>query len=671
MGRLPKKTQIKDEPTENSLSPNKQNKEEISGQEPRKSMRLRNKKILNDGNGKSTKEPIKPPANPPSLLAKRPPPSSPPPNPVQRQVSLNIADDEEFEAILINRKKKIEENKKSIDKGNGQIKESAGKENKAKEPVQHLQFKTEDFVREIKTERVEDIYYFIKPPLGTGLFGTVYKAKHRKTGNLRAIKRIKKEGGASGAESSQRSNSGGSHPNPSSMNSCPGENIESLLKDVDILKRLDHPNIIRIYEFFSDPQAYYIVTDLCSGGELFDHIIREKNFTEAKCARLLKQVLSALAYCHERNLVHCDIKPENIVFECSDQTSPDTNGPVNIKPKNLIKLIDFGSSSFCRPGERLSRKFGSVCYVAPEVLKSSYNEKCDIWSLGVVLFITLCGKPPFSGSSDRETLMKIYEGKYSMDGPEWEEISDEAKDLVKKMLTYDFNNRISARECLNHPWFVKRLSEAENENPSQLSFPIGRRSLRNLKTFRAESQLGEAVLYFVVNQLASKEEKEDLMEIFMTLDTDNDGRLNRQELLKAFEKQGEDPENAQKLVEDILENVDKEKKGSIDYMEFLTAALSKRRLLSEERLQVAFDLFDHSGQGFISAKDFRAILNKGAFANVEEDLWLELIRQCTGIQGDDSQSSGDPDNDQIDFETFSKMMKLFTQNEQITQSLAF
>jgi calcium-dependent protein kinase len=125
----------------------------------------------------------------------------------------------------------------------------------------------------------------------------------------------------------------------------------------------------------------------------------------------MKYILSGIAYCHEKGLVHCDLKPENILLASSDPE------------ETLMKIIDFGNSSFCKPGDRLESKFGSVYYVAPEVLKSSYNEKCDVWSLGVILFLLLSGKPPFNGNNDQAILTKVYKGEYSMDGPEWANIS--------------------------------------------------------------------------------------------------------------------------------------------------------------------------------------------------------------------------------------------------------
>ena len=478
----------------------------------------------------------------------------------------------------------------------------------------HLNFTNEDFVHE-KSQRVDDAYYFMKPPIGSGLFGAVYRAKHKKSGVIRAIKRIKKD-----------------HVN--------GANLQSLLNDVDILKKLDHPNIIKVYEFYQDEAAYYVVTDLCTGGELFEKIVQEKTFTEKQAAEYMRQILSAIAYCHEKQLVHCDLKPENIMLE-----SPNSS---------LIKIIDFGNSSICTKDQRLTNKFGSVYYVAPEVLNSSYNEKCDVWSLGVILYLLLTGKPPFNGNSDQQILQKVYAGTYTMDIPEMAEISAAAKDLIKKMLIFKMEDRITAKECLSHPWIKQEGKVQELSTHST----INRRSLRNLKTFRSESMLQEAVMYFIVNQLTGKEEREDLMNVFMSLDSDHDGKLTRADLIEGYLNMGEDPSTVEALVDEILKNVDKNEKGFIDYSEYVTVALSKRKLFSEEKLSAAFKIFGGDDKGYIDAEDFKNTLCKGAFAAVEENVWGALINEVAGEEG------------HITFESFKKMMTMFTANEQVTQSLA-
>ena len=175
--------------------------------------------------------------------------------------------------------------------------------------------------------------------------------------------------------------------------------------EVDILRKADHPNIIRLYEFYEDEKHYHLVTEYISGGELFDFIIKSKMFSEGIAANFLRQILSAVAYCHEHNIVHRDIKPENILL---DKESPDAT----------VKVIDFGTSAIYEETKQLTQKYGAAYYIAPEALRRDYNEKCDVWSCGVILYIFLCGRPPFSGRNDKEILLRVLQGHFTMPGPE-------------------------------------------------------------------------------------------------------------------------------------------------------------------------------------------------------------------------------------------------------------
>ena len=519
-------------------------------------------------------------------------------------------DDDDMAGMMV---KNLDQKQQHKDATKVEVKQNVPDEEK-------LNFEIGDFVAETN-ERIENKYYFMKPPLGVGLFGTVFKARHKESGQIRAIKKIRKD-----------------HQK--------AKDVENLLKDVEILKKLDHPNIVKVYEFYQDEANYYIVTDYCSGGELFDRIIQEKNFNEIRAAEMMKYILSGIAYCHEKGLVHCDLKPENILLASSD---PD---------ETLMKIIDFGNSSFCKPGDRLKSKFGSVYYVAPEVLQSSYNEKCDVWSLGVILFLLLCGKPPFNGNNDQDILTKVYVGSYSMEGPEWANISVEAKDLISKMLIKDFSLRISAKDALNHCWFVNNTKE----KVLRLDIPIGRRSLRNLKDFRSATKLQEAILYFLVNQLTSKEEMQDLLDQFLSIDSDGDGKLTREDLLKAYAKSGKDPVEAEEIVDTIIKNSDKNSSGFINYSEFITASISKRKFFSEDRLTMAFKLFDTDNKNYIGVTELKNIFNAGVFQNIDEGIWESLIDSVVGKAPEGEEA-------RIDFETFKSMMRKFTENEHITQSI--
>lgn len=205
-----------------------------------------------------------------------------------------------------------------------------------------------------------------------------------------------------------------------------------LFNEINNLKDLDHPNIIKINEFFEDEKRYYIVTEICKGGELFDEIVEKGYFAEKDAAKLMKQILSCINYCHLNNIVHRDLKPENILLEKD-------------KDFDKIKIIDFGTSLMFEKGVDIKEKLGTPYYIAPEVLKKKYGPKCDIWSCGVIAYIVMCGAPPFNGDSEKEIINKVKDGRVSFSSPIWNKISPEAKDFIEKLLKVNPDVRLSAQ----------------------------------------------------------------------------------------------------------------------------------------------------------------------------------------------------------------------------------
>jgi calcium-dependent protein kinase len=191
----------------------------------------------------------------------------------------------------------------------------------------------------------------------------------------------------------------------------------------------------------------------------------------------------------------------------------------------------------------LNSKFGSVYYVAPEVLVGNYDEKCDIWSTGVIMFILLSGTAPFNGRNDEMILKNVMKGEFSIDDKEWEGISDQAKDLVQKMLRYTADDRISAKDALSHDWF-KNFGHETNENGNadphaeSIKAISKKRVLRNLKNFRSESKLQEAIYFFIMTHLSTKTEKDNLLNTFLDLDDDCDGLITKDDLKKAYDDMG-------------------------------------------------------------------------------------------------------------------------------------
>ncbi len=419
-------------------------------------------------------------------------------------------------------------------------------------------------------------------------------------------------------------------------------NSKDTIKQINILKTLDHPNIIKIYEFYSTEKYIYIINELCTGGELFNRIVEVKYFSESTACFIMRQLLSAVAYCHEKGVIHRDLKPENILIENSEDKN---------KEYFNIKIIDFGTCEILK-NKKLTEKIGTSFYIAPEVLKNGYNEKCDLWSCGVILYILLFGSPPFYGKNEKETFQKILDGNVSFKHKLWSKISEEAKNLVTKLLEVDPNKRLSAAQALEHVWFKKNINLdllKETKNPESIGM-----FMKNITEFCAEQKLQQATLAFLVHNFAPKEELSELKKIFFAFDKNGDGKLSKEEFIKGLTTIDFNLNTI--LINDgnidgLIKNIDSDNNGFITFEEFLIASVNKEKLLTEENLKMAFDVFDRDKNGGISHDELKYIL--GEFnPNVKEYLWKKMIQQI------DLNKDG-----QISYEEFHKMMMDVIENK--------
>lgn len=264
------------------------------------------------------------------------------------------------------------------------------------------------------TEKLAQLYD-VQEKLGSGSFATVKRCVRLKDKRQFALKIVKKKG-------------------------MDAKELESLKQEVQILMNLNHPNIVKLYEVFDTSKRMYMVMDLLIGGELFDRIVKKGSFSEAEAASLIKQVTSALIYMHKNGVVHRDLKPENLLFETKSDYS-------------TIKIIDYGLAKV--NDDAMRTPCGTPGYVAPEILSDKeYGKEVDMWSLGVILYILLCGFPPFYDNSGnlRNLYSQIKKGRFSFPSPYWDNISDGAKDLIKRLLTVNPKRRYDGDQVLKHPW---------------------------------------------------------------------------------------------------------------------------------------------------------------------------------------------------------------------------
>ncbi|CAK58777.1 unnamed protein product (macronuclear) [Paramecium tetraurelia] len=429
-------------------------------------------------------------------------------------------------------------------------------------------------------------FYSTGSTLGAGAYGKVWKVTHKTTGLIRAMKQIKKS-------------------------SLIQEEQQRLFAEMNILKNLDHPHIVKLYELYQDAQNYYLITEYLSGGELFERIKAMTIFNEKKAAEYMRQILSAVMYCHEQKIVHRDLKPENILFVNDSSTSP-------------LKIIDFGTSRKYDPSKKMTKKLGTPYYIAPEVLKQDYNEKCDIWSCGVILYILLCGYPPFIGKTENEIMRKVGEGKFEFDADDWNQISKEAKNLINRMLHVNPNFRISAKQALNDAWIVKHCSQTTT-NPN-----VNLRVLQNLQKFQvsfhiyqAKSIFSQAVLSYIAFQMTNQLEQDELLKTFQSLDKNNDGILSREELIEGYNKIYQDKEKAEQEVIKILQLIDLNQSGQVDFSEFLMAAMNQEKLVSLQKVKAAFKVFDANDDGKISKQELEQMIG-----TLDQDLWEQILEEC-------------------------------------------
>lgn len=408
-------------------------------------------------------------------------------------------------------------------------------------------------------------YYMIEPKeLGHGHYGVVRKCRDRGTSEWLAVKSIKK----------------------SKVN-----RLDILKREVNLLREVKHPNIIELKGLHEDEKYLHLVTELCTGGELFDRIIEKTQteddgivcFSEKDASKLVRDVLSAVSYCHdEKGIVHRDLKPENFLFKDHSDNA-------------TIKIIDFGLSRHDDDNFGVMKtKVGTPYYVAPEVLERRYTKACDMWSIGVITYILLCGYPPFYGDSDSEIFRSVRAAEYDYPSPEWDSISMVARNFIDGLLKKNPEERFTAKQALNHQWLCgdSRANRVTHANRRSITY----------KKKEGMKKLRKKALMFLANRLTQSE----LAEIggtFKTIDCNGDGLISLNEIDRALSKGA--------LPNEIVEHIRslrtklllEDSTASIDWKSFLEAAVEKNVSLREEKIKEVFSAFDRSKANRLSMAD--------------------------------------------------------------------
>ena len=434
--------------------------------------------------------------------------------------------------------------------------------------------------------------YKVIRELGKGSFAKVYLVKHNQTGAIRAMKAIQK---ASCEDDDEE------------------DNEYEIINEINILMKMDHPNIVKIFEFYNSPTHYYLITEYCDGGSLFDLIIHNNGpFTEIQTSYIMHQIFSVVNYCHKMKIIHRDLKPENILIYKNE------NGFVK------IKICDFGTSLMFNRGDIQNQIVGSIYYIAPEVLKKKYNSKCDLWSCGVIMYILLTGIPPFGGSDNKTIIKKILVNEF--DKTKLKKKCKACIDLIEKLLERDVKKRIRAEAALNHKWFKIYKSyeiRVDIEDPKKIEFYIN-----NLKNYKKSSEIQEIALAYLVHNNPELEEINNAGKLFEIIDKKGNGKINKEEFyngLSEFYKSA----NLKNDIDKIFENIDIKKDLYIEYEEFVRAAIDRSIFLSSSYLKFAFKYFDRENKGEITVDDLCSIFSGDELSKNEIDKIRKLVQKIS------------------------------------------
>ncbi|KAJ0962171.1 hypothetical protein J5N97_029999 [Dioscorea zingiberensis] len=385
--------------------------------------------------------------------------------------------------------------------------------------------------------------------------------------------------------------------------------IEDVRREVKILKALSgHTNLVKFYDAFEDTLiALYIVMELCEGGELLDRILsRGGRYKEEDAKAIVVQILSVVSFCHLQGVVHRDLKPENFLFSTSDENAH-------------LKLIDFGLSDFIRPDERLNDIVGSAYYVAPEVLHRSYSMEADIWSIGVITYILLCGSRPFWARTESGIFRAVLRADPNFDDTPWPSVSPEAKDFVKRLLNKDYRKRMTATQALTHPWL----------RDDQRQIPLDILIYKLIKSYLRATPLKRAALK-ALSKALTEDELLYLRSQYNLLEPNKDGRVSLENFRMALMQNATDAMKDSR-VPDILKALEPLSYRRMDFEEFCAAAISPYQLESleewEQIASTAFEYFEQEGNRVVLVEELAQEMN---LAPASYSMVTDWIRQSDG-----------------------------------------
>ena len=408
-----------------------------------------------------------------------------------------------------------------------------------------------------------------------------------------------------------------------SLKSIPEKELHEICREIEITSLLKHPNTIRFYETYFDNKYFHIVMQLCKGKDLYNKIQSHNVLSENVVKVIIYKILHGISYCHAKGIVHRDLKPENILF-------------VKDTLDSEIKISDFGLSKYISdPNEKMKSMVGTPYYIAPEVIKCSYNSKCDIWSIGVIAYVALCGELPFKDKKVAGIFKKISNVEPSFKEEEWENVSSNAIEFVKMCLIKKPEKRPNAVEALNHKWFDELNSIYHHE----MEFNEYEKDiLNNIKMFKYKHHFQILGLTYILRFISDSEMK-IIKELFFKINTSHNGRICKDELLFAFSKNGiklNENEEENMFMNINCFNCDTD---ILEYNHFIITGMNTKKYLNEDNLKKTFNYFDFNGDGFLNRED------------IEKSLMRDGVKRTFGVTVDIVREVLDNDI-QIDYKRF-------------------
>ena len=384
------------------------------------------------------------------------------------------------------------------------------------------------------------------------------------------------------------------------------EFLDELKNEISILQTLNHPNIVKAYEVYESKVNMYIVMEYCSGGDLYTRI----PYSEKQSAQIAGKLLSAIAYMHEHNVSHRDIKFENIMFESNAEDAE-------------VKLIDFGLSKVCDPQNKfMTEGVGTIYTMAPQVLRGVYTNAADLWSIGVVTYMLLSNTKPFFGKKRRDVVSKILKGDLKFYSKIWTHLTDESKDFVSRLIEVDPKKRSTAIQALKHTWLETNfpLSQRVSDYRTMESIPESMRSYGEVSEFK------KMALMIIAHQ-STTDEIIQLRKAFDQFDKENDGTISFEEFYEAIKSVCENYSDED--IETMFKSVDVGNDNKIYYLEFLASTLEAHGRITEERLAEAFDRMDCDDSGYISRENLMELMG----IDYSEEKFNQMIKDID-VDGD-------------------------------------